>query len=748
MARLSRSKWPAEGPVRDLLSYLESLHDEAGRPSLSEIGRALALAPSTLSAFFTGARLIGRGNLELLVEHLEGDTRHAEILRRKAVASWEGRAADHTPVVPAVEFPDETGSRLDIVRYNSPVNTLNRPERLIGRDDLAEHVHQLLDDGGRVMLHGLAGSGKTALAAAIADQRIERGKGSYLWLRPGSSDSESVLDGLVRAVASPADRARIVNAVGDAQLQAMRRCLEEGGVSLCVVDDAWQPQVLHTLLRVLPGEVPVLVTSRLKIDIGHLVEVGDLQPADAVRLLGLHARQAQPSGASELCRELGFHAYALEIAGRHLRQYHTTPAELSDMLRDAPHALTMPGGYAAPGRESIQRLLDRSIEALDSNDAQRTLGAIAAFSGGTATVELLTMYLGFDTARTRHALNRLVDVSLAKRIPGSSAYAVHDLTYAYARSDDSQAVIRAVTAFVRQHMHDYHLLASEMDNLLAAATTARSTQPDEFLIIVEALATGGYLDEHGHTLGLLRVLDDAIDLVRTETGRRHTLLTKRGNAAYNQGDHEQAIQLYVQALDLAPTPQRRVILISLIGKVLAELGRHDEAEEQFAQAYALAETDAGDEARLRILEQHSVAAFRRSDYTRVRDLTREGLEVARRLKSETLEAIFLNNLGTAEFELGLCEAINLHRQAQEVAKKIDNEHILALTHRTLGADYHAQERFEVARDQFAEALRLYGKLGQDTREANLRTFLRRFGYLDEIETGHAELSDSGGTEGF
>ena len=51
MTRLSRSRWPASGPVRDLLSYLASLHASAGHPSLTEIGKALALAPSTLSAF-------------------------------------------------------------------------------------------------------------------------------------------------------------------------------------------------------------------------------------------------------------------------------------------------------------------------------------------------------------------------------------------------------------------------------------------------------------------------------------------------------------------------------------------------------------------------------------------------------------------------------------------------------------------------------------------------------------------------
>jgi tetratricopeptide (TPR) repeat protein len=622
---------------------------------------------------------------------------------------------------------------LDILRYDAPENRLNRPDRLVGRDELAERVHRLLDDHERVMLHGLAGTGKTALAATIADQRVARDKGPYLWLRPGNADAETVLDGIVRALASPEEGDRIAAAVGDARLHAIRGMLAGSGIQLWVVDDVWHPQVLHTLLRALPDRVGVVVTSRLKIDVGQLVEVAELAPQDAVALLNLHAHQTVSAAADELCRELGYHAYALEIAGRHLRQYETTAKALSELLHDAPHALAMPGGFAAPGRESVQRLLDRSCEALESEDARNALSAISAFSSGTASAELLSVYLGLDLARTRQAVNRLVDVSLAKPIPGTSGYSVHDLTYAYARSTTAgdERIVAAITRFVGMYSRNYPLLALEMDNLLAVAADARTRDPAAFLTVVEVLATGGYLDDYGHTLGLLRLLDEAIELVRAEPERHHVLLTKRGNAAYNQGEHELAIRLYVRALDTAPNPQRRIILMSLIGKVLAELGRHDEAEEQFKQAYALADPLADKESRLRILEQHSVAAFRRRDYEKVRDLTREGLDLSRLAGARFQEAVFLNNLGTAEFELGVGKAIELHTQALELAADMDNDHLRALTHRTLGADYQAQERWEQAREHFLEALRLYGKLGQNTRQTNLRWLMTEFGYLDK-----------------
>src|SRR5215813_4552247 len=109
LPQFSKRRWPAEGPVRALLTYLDRLHREAGQPSLSEIGRDVALAPSTLSAFFTGARLISRGNLELVVSHLGGDVERAERLRRKAATDWNTqrvRERDKADRVRIIAVPD------------------------------------------------------------------------------------------------------------------------------------------------------------------------------------------------------------------------------------------------------------------------------------------------------------------------------------------------------------------------------------------------------------------------------------------------------------------------------------------------------------------------------------------------------------------------------------------------------------------------------------------------------------------
>jgi hypothetical protein len=64
----------------------------------------------------------------------------------------------------------------------------------------------------------------------------------------------------------------------------------------------------------------------------------------------------------------------------------------------------------------------------------------------------------------------------------------------------------------------------------------------------------------------------------------------------------------------------------------------------------------------------------------------------------------------------------------EIAAFTSDEHILALTNHSVGIDYHALERFDEARAHLTEALRLYERLGQVGRCADVRSLIQRFGY--------------------
>jgi tetratricopeptide (TPR) repeat protein len=748
LAGFSKHRWPADGPERELLQYLDDLHRDQGQPSMARIAKAVGLVAGTVSGFFTGVRPIGPERLKAIVEYLGGDPQRAEKLRRAAATSRNDRRAGlPAPAASAAPQSDlgwtaavaaDSTTRLDVILFDTAVNRLNRPELMVGRQHIIETVNAWLDADGRVLLYGLGGAGKTALAATIADRRIDARKGPYLWLRTGNADEEVVLDVLARCLATALGTEATRATAGDVGLLAIARHMSEIGIRLCVLDDVWNATALHTVLRAMPDRTAVLITSRFKLGIDHQVEVDGLDPTEAVRLLAHHAREdsyASRPDAEALCRDLSYHPYLIEIAGHRLRQYSLTPAELRPDVDGSPHDLEMPAGFAAPGRENARRLLDTTIGALPNADARAALAAIGGLFSGTITPELLSCYLGVSLNRSRSALNALVDVSFAKRSAG--AYVIHDLTVSYARaalrhdSDDAKNAITAVRDFVSTYSSNHEVIGRDLDNIVAAAERAQTSAAEDFITIVEKLATRGYLDTHGHTLALLRLLDAAIDMMRgqPDTERLHHMLSKRGNASFNQGDFAEAVTFYQQALPLAPGPPRQVILLSVIGKALAEDGQHEQAEETFTRAYALAEAGRDDVGTMRTLEAHSVAAYRQHDFARVRELTERGVQLSRALSDRATEAIFLNNLGSANFELGVEVALRYHREAMAIALDMNNEHVLAITNRCIGADYHAQEKFEQAQQHFAEALRLYGRLGQTQREAKVRQIMRQFGYL-------------------
>src|SRR4029079_19667477 len=73
MGELPRPDLPA-GPHRDLVDALHELHHRAGWPSLRTLAKAAGCSDPTGSAVFSSPRLPTWGNLELLVEPMNGDT--------------------------------------------------------------------------------------------------------------------------------------------------------------------------------------------------------------------------------------------------------------------------------------------------------------------------------------------------------------------------------------------------------------------------------------------------------------------------------------------------------------------------------------------------------------------------------------------------------------------------------------------------------------------------------------------------
>jgi serine/threonine protein kinase len=642
----------------------------------------------------------------------------------------EGRLSRQIPSAISVARSSTLRARL----YTRSELIVEQPRRLIGRDHLLAEIRTWLAQNEPVLLHGLGGFGKTALAATAAAHYLDAGGNTVLWCEMGAAEGRDVFEALARALGEPD---AVLGVQGDEQAGALRRLLAEKK-PLLVLDNVWRDRALYETLKAVPPTVPVLITSRHAMPLdGVILNVSELAPEDALSLLNYYARiqYAGDAGAAALCQKLGYHPFALEIAAKRLKvNQQMTPAQLMASIEDAPHSLKLPDDFAEAGRAGVKELLDASVNELDdvSKQVLTLMGGLFAPVGSTA---LLALVADMTPAALEPALADLQSRGLIERVAADvPQYRLHDLTYSYVRTlfsslyPNHAAITAAVLALVDDHAEDYDLLEFEQANILGAARAARQEGRDDALIgVMSGLVTGGYLDVRGHTLALLERLDDAIQAARGDATYRemlHYMLGKRGNASRDRGDLDGAVKYYQEALALAPNPTREVILLSVIGTMRAQQGEAD-ADGYFVHAYDLAKRSGDDRALSVVLEHRGHQAAERHDLEAASGLFKEALEVAERLGNPERLFFALLNLGSIEYDLKqYADALAHHQRAQKLAQDEKNQLWLANALHSMGEDYEAIGQRQQAITCLEEAALLYERFGATAKAEAVKQFLQ------------------------
>lgn len=639
-------------------------------------------------------------------------------------------------------------AKLDATLYTEATVAGKHCKAFFGRQDELAQIEKRLDTSNEVLLCGLGGSGKTALAATLADRRLRAGKGPVVWLHCGSEDATAQLEAFARLAGrlgfSETEKT-IKSLVDEAQLQAVHDFLAQLHVAMLVLDDVRDGEALKVVLSTVPATARVLITSRHHYAVDEIVELGNLTPNVALDLLCYHAdkKYHDDPSATALCERLGYHAYAIEIAGSKLKVDKRTPRQLLERIRNTPHAITMPEGFAEVGRSSVKALLDESLRELDTETRAVFLAFGALFAPG-ATVELLAACLRRDLLSVEDALDALARRSLVTRDEGVSFYRMHDLTFAYVRAlfkenqENYQTTVAGVESYVLAYAHDFDLLDLDQINILSTTAIA----PNEHrLRIISTLVIGdfpapclpSYFDIRGHTLEMLTLLDAVILNIKKSlpdnSSTLHYLLGKRGNAHVDRAELEEALSAYQEALASAPNNPMRIRSTAACGRVLAQLKRFDDSAKYFEQAGRLALEDSDDSSLAFLLEQQSyVAGELKEDYTAARRYASEAVEVNRRLNTPIRLGFSLINLGLAEMFLGVSTAIKLHNEVLEIAHDEGHEELRAGALEALARDYHALMRFAETQDYFGQALRLCKQLGKADQAHQLRSIIETYGY--------------------
>ena len=348
---------------------------------------------------------------------------HLRLLRGPAGST---PASATTPATTSAIRPATTSAATSATRpATTPAQLPAAPRGFAGR---AEELRRLDGGTGPVVVTGLAGIGKTALALTWAHRAARRFPDGQLYADLHGHPAAAILPRFLRALGEPSrdvppDLAAAT--VRYRELMAARRVL----VLLDNVADATQ---VRSLLPPTPGCLAVVTgADRLAELPGDRIRLGPLSPADAVAVLagqlGTARIAADLDGAHELARVCDHLPLALRIAAARLLDH--PGAGLADYARELRDG--DPLGELETEDASVRAAFERSYRRLPEEQRRlfRRLGGLPP--GTPCTAHLAAALAGVEVTQARRILTALAHAGLVEQ-RGRHRFELLDLVRRYA----------------------------------------------------------------------------------------------------------------------------------------------------------------------------------------------------------------------------------------------------------------------------------------------------------------------------
>lgn len=650
-----------------------------------------------------------------------------------------GRPVERTPA----RGPDEGGAR----------DVLPPAPDLVGRDELLSRLLSLVPDRHPVLLHGVAGAGKSALALRAAHElagRFPDGR-TYLDLcgsTPGLApmSPEEIAVSLLRVLGVE----QRDGSLGFA-LAALADHLA-GREALVVLDNVRDAGQVRPVLQAL-SSAGVIMTSRVPLASleAERLGVGTLDEESAVRLLGDDA--AGSGDARRLVNLCGRLPLALRIVQARL----SAPGGLAvsslvERLGDERHVLDELAVDDLEVRASLSLMVEHLADQPDGDDAVRLLTAWGVARVPDLTRPLASALLGPDHGRVR-AFDRLAASGLLEP-HGPDRFRLHDLVRLYAVE-----LGRALPAGARAEV-EHRLRCYLLENGRAARDAIRPDPyriRDEFTRDVTRDVTGGP-DAAPARVG---TTEEAMAWFEQERAN----LVAAARAAHDGAGASASARTFAARLSAAVYPflpmrghYRDLREIATLGlRAATSTGDAvDEANNRTYLAAALSRTGAADEA---VTELERALALRRQlgaagplattlDHLgyalaaahrlhEARDVFLEALSLHRANGAGEALGVSLNNLADLLLQLGeVDEALGFLTESLALRVRHEDHVGIAITTLTIAQAHAGAQRSDEALEWLARALDLARSTGN--RESEWRALKVR----GELHTALGRTDDA------
>ena len=633
-------------------------------------------------------------------------------------------------------------------------------------------------DGDAVALVGMAGTGKSALAAeavnALANS-AEAFTGGIAWIRcdgrTGLDGLASVEDQILAAWGTALTPEELAGAVStERQLEARERALRRRLTSssrgnhapaLLLLDNVEHDLPLTRALETLaPLGIRMLLTARHE-PASPRVRIISLDMLDSSACIQLFEERLRARGgewdasrdrgsANTIVETLGRLPLAIELAAARAARAHQGVAALAQELQEADRLgalrdpldpthsvryafsrslevlgmgqrarfalLGLPAGPDWP-RQFIERLFDATSNPEPPNDDLETIAALS----------LVSLSNGGDGSRVRlHPLLRDLAREEWHHKPEES------------QKSDIRALFGAASDLITGHERDFALLAREEDLIIGSLRVAPSAGVDPERIALQIKALESYLDLGGHWAQGLELFTLAGELSR-QTGDLQGeawALNNLGVFAQRLGDLQAAGHAYEQALSLRRElgdRQGEAETLGNLGSLAHARRQPEEAQALFQQALAIRRELGDRQGEAVVLGNLGLLAAEQGRIEEARDALERSLALA------DPTAAVLNNLGgVAEAQGQPSEARGFFERALGAARASSDRAAEATAHDNLGNVARSLGEFAQAAASYEQALVIRRALGDERGEA---TTLHNLGVLAEAAGDRAKAHD-------
>ncbi|AOS64272.1 NB-ARC domain-containing protein [Actinoalloteichus hymeniacidonis] len=647
--------------------------------------------------------------------------------------------------------------------------------RFVNRVAELSAVDEVLGDAGAdsawiVVLTGLAGVGKSALARRWSRDARDRFPGGQLYIdystrrtEAGTAVSDAVGECL-RALGVHPEHIP----PGLAERTALYRTKTANRPVLVLLDDVTEVAHVEPLVPNSPGSaVVVTCTERLseaafETD-ARVVVLDPLDGAGGVQLLsqlcGASRVAEEPAAAEQLVRLCGGLPIALRVvAARLVARPQLNLADLVTELSDERSRLR---ALSARGERTVSTVFEHSYRGL-STEAALMYRRLALLPGPDCTLDTATLAADVDEQTARAALAALLDANLLTEQP-DERYRLHDLLRLHAAERAAQEEPdTARTELLDRLFVDRIGLVAAADRAVMG-TRMRIADHDAFLETVEDPFTGD------------RAAARALEWLAAERANLLALLRASAEIGWDERAWQLAeaiVPLYlnrrnledwIESSEIGADAARRVghpaaeaRLRSLVSRAYTDLGEHERAGTELSKALELAESAGGRRLLASVWEflgRHrdivdpsgAIEAYRRSIELNVAVGEPRGAALGRYFLGRTLQAT--NRPGEALGELYAARdslaALGDRRMTARVLVA------LGLLHTAIGDDELAEAELTEAADTFVErgavhyeaaARRALADLAEQRQDrAGAHRQLTRLLAI-EIETGGPEVA--------